>query len=232
MSSTRDRGSTARWTSRSQARRSRLSLPDIDPAEAKRVIEIKGDNRYVTPGLIDIHTHVALWRSDGRRRHGLLRPGPDRRPRRRHDCARLRFGRCREHRRHALARHPESQDAHRHLRQRRQLRSHHARWRPTYSKMEDVDEKSIANAIAANPGLIKGLKLRMVGPVAQEQSEPLIDLCKKISRDNQIPTHGAHRRRPRCRLRQGLGGHALPSQQLRPRRHPHAPGDARTPAAS
>ena len=126
MSSTRDRESTARWTSRSPARRSRPSRPKSTRHEATRVIEIKGDNRYVTPGLIDIHTHVALWRSDGRRRHGLLRPRPDRRPRRRHDRARLRFGRCREHRRHALARHPESQDAHRHLRQRRQLRSHDA----------------------------------------------------------------------------------------------------------
>ena len=33
--------------------------PNIDPSEASRVVEIKGDNRYVTPGLIDIHTHVA-----------------------------------------------------------------------------------------------------------------------------------------------------------------------------
>jgi dihydroorotase len=55
------------------------------------------------------------------------------------------------------------------------------------AKMEDVDAKSIASAIEANPGLIKGLKLRMVGPVAQEQSEPLIDLCKQISREHHIP---------------------------------------------
>jgi dihydroorotase len=32
---------------------------DILATEAKRVIEVKGDNRYVSPGLIDIHTHVA-----------------------------------------------------------------------------------------------------------------------------------------------------------------------------
>ena len=53
--------------------------------------------------------------------------------------------------------------------------------------MHCIATQSIANAIEANPGLIKGLKLRMVGPVAQEQSEPLIDLCKKVSRDNHIP---------------------------------------------
>jgi predicted amidohydrolase len=32
--------------------------PDIPATEARRVIEVRGDNRYVTPGLIDIHTHV------------------------------------------------------------------------------------------------------------------------------------------------------------------------------
>ena len=33
--------------------------PDIAPAEAVRTIRVKGENRYVVPGLIDIHTHVA-----------------------------------------------------------------------------------------------------------------------------------------------------------------------------
>src|ERR1700730_11969255 len=33
--------------------------PDIAASEAARVVEVKGANRYVTPGLIDIHTHVA-----------------------------------------------------------------------------------------------------------------------------------------------------------------------------
>src|SRR6266581_5465990 len=33
--------------------------PDIPASEAARVVEVRGANRYVTPGLIDIHTHVA-----------------------------------------------------------------------------------------------------------------------------------------------------------------------------
>ena len=33
--------------------------PDIAASEAARVVEVRGSNRYVTPGLIDIHTHVA-----------------------------------------------------------------------------------------------------------------------------------------------------------------------------
>src|SRR5690242_10932970 len=31
---------------------------DIPAAEAARVVDVRGQNRYVTPGLIDLHTHV------------------------------------------------------------------------------------------------------------------------------------------------------------------------------
>jgi dihydroorotase len=33
--------------------------PDIPATKARRVIEVRADNRYVTPGFIDIHTYVA-----------------------------------------------------------------------------------------------------------------------------------------------------------------------------
>jgi len=33
--------------------------PEIAAADASRVLEVRGANRYVVPGLIDIHTHVA-----------------------------------------------------------------------------------------------------------------------------------------------------------------------------
>ena len=33
--------------------------PDIPAAEARRIIEVRGSQRYVVPGLIDLHTHVA-----------------------------------------------------------------------------------------------------------------------------------------------------------------------------
>src|SRR5690242_16272577 len=32
--------------------------PNIASSEAKRTIRVQGDNRYVVPGLIDLHTHV------------------------------------------------------------------------------------------------------------------------------------------------------------------------------
>ena len=39
---------------------------DIPSSEARRNIVVKGQRRYVTPGLIDLHTHCA---------HGLQSPG-------------------------------------------------------------------------------------------------------------------------------------------------------------
>src|SRR2546425_331901 len=33
--------------------------PEIGDSEASRVLEVRGSNRYVVPGLIDVHTHVA-----------------------------------------------------------------------------------------------------------------------------------------------------------------------------
>src|SRR5215212_7414799 len=33
--------------------------PETPASEAARVVQVKGDNRYVMPGLVDIHTHVA-----------------------------------------------------------------------------------------------------------------------------------------------------------------------------
>src|SRR5579884_2285296 len=33
--------------------------PSIPANEARRVVQVQGNNRYVVPGLIDLHTHVA-----------------------------------------------------------------------------------------------------------------------------------------------------------------------------
>src|SRR6516162_10542262 len=34
--------------------------PDISAKDAAKVVEVRGDNRYVVPGLIDLHTHVGF----------------------------------------------------------------------------------------------------------------------------------------------------------------------------
>lgn len=62
--------------------------------------------------------------------------------------------------------------------------------------LEEVNAAAIAGCIEANPGFIKGFKLRLVGPVAQHQGEALVRRCKDISRQHN-PWVGFPKRRSR-----------------------------------
>src|ERR1051326_5497660 len=53
--------------------------------------------------------------------------------------------------------------------------------------MEEIDRKSIASCIEANPGMIGGFKLRLVGPVVQERGEDVIRLSKEIASEHKLP---------------------------------------------
>jgi dihydroorotase len=53
--------------------------------------------------------------------------------------------------------------------------------------LAEVDAKAIAACVEANPGLVRGLKLRLVGPVAQNQGEELVRRVKAISREHHLP---------------------------------------------
>jgi dihydroorotase len=160
--------------------------PNIDAAEAKRVVEVKGENRYVTPGLIDIHTHVA---------YGATTPGvgmgccdPDQVGVRAGtttvlDCGSVGVANIGVLQAHVIPR------ARTRIIPFVNVGSY-AHTMPGWADvntLEDVNEKAIAGCIEASPGFIKGFKLRMVGPVAQEQSEALITLCKKVSREHHLP---------------------------------------------
>jgi len=160
--------------------------PDIPATEARRMIEVRGDNRYVTPGLIDIHTHVA---------YGATTPGvgmgccdPDQVGVRAGVTTVLDCGSVGVANIGVLATHvmpgaktriipfvnvgsyahtmPDSADV---------------------NTLEEVNAAAIASCIEANPGFIKGFKLRLVGPVAQHQGEALVRRCKDISREHKLP---------------------------------------------
>jgi dihydroorotase len=55
------------------------------------------------------------------------------------------------------------------------------------NRMEDIDRKAIANCVQANPGLIGGFKLRLVGPVVQERGDDVIKLSKEIANEHGVP---------------------------------------------
>jgi dihydroorotase len=53
--------------------------------------------------------------------------------------------------------------------------------------MEDIDRKAIASCIQANPGLISGFKLRLVGPVVRERGEDVVKLAKEVAVEHGLP---------------------------------------------
>jgi len=55
------------------------------------------------------------------------------------------------------------------------------------NSMEEIDDRAIRSCVEANPGFLKGLKLRMVGPVVQSQGEAVVDKVKAISREHKLP---------------------------------------------
>jgi dihydroorotase len=53
--------------------------------------------------------------------------------------------------------------------------------------LDDIDAGSIASCIAANPGLVSGLKLRLVGPFVAQHGEKVIAAAKQAARDAAVP---------------------------------------------
>jgi dihydroorotase len=160
--------------------------PNIDPAEATRAIEVKGDNRYVTPGLIDIHTHVAYGATtDG---VGMGCCDPDQVGVRSGvttvlDCGSVGIANIGVMRYHVIPRAKTRIVTFVNV-------GSYAHTMPGWADvrtMDDIDPKTIASCIEKNPGLIKGFKLRMVGPVAQNQYEDLVKACKDLSREHHLP---------------------------------------------
>jgi dihydroorotase len=160
--------------------------PNIEPSEAKRVIEVRGDNRYVTPGLIDIHTHVAYGATTPGVGMGCCDPdqvGVHSGVTTVLDCGSVGVANIGVLQAHVMPRAKTRIIPFVNV-------GSYAHTMPGWadvSKMEDVDAKAIRSCIEANPGFIKGFKLRLVGPVAQEQGEELVRLCKSISSEHKLP---------------------------------------------
>src|SRR5215510_64553 len=153
--------------------------PDIPAAEARRILEVRGSQRYVVPGLIDLHTHVAY----GATTLGVGMECCDL------DVVGVHAGvttvlDCRSGGVANIGVFPV------HILPRAKTRvipfvnvgsyAHTMRGMADVARPEDVDPQAIAAGIEANPGLIRGFKLRIVGPVAQEQGEELVRRCKAI----------------------------------------------------
>jgi dihydroorotase len=159
---------------------------DIPTREATRTMQVQGADRYVVPGLIDIHTHVA---------HGAQTPGVGM------GCVEPDVGGVQSgvttvvdggsvgvanvgvFKFHIL---PQTRT--------RVLVflnvgsfAHTMLGAADVNRLEEIDRTAIAACIQANPGLISGFKLRLVGPVVKEQGEAVIRLASEISREHHLP---------------------------------------------
>lgn len=163
---------------------------DIPVSEGKRHIVVKGPNRYVIPGLIDLHTHVAYgvqtpgvnWQAahpelagvhsgvttvvdcgtTGAYNFGIVPTHIIGKTRTRLICF-LNIGS------YGLLTQPL-----------------HAP-RPEVVEPKDIDLDSLEKCIETHRGIIKGIKVRLVGPAIDTMGEQLIRAAKEASRNLHLP---------------------------------------------
>jgi dihydroorotase len=160
--------------------------PELSAADAARVVEVRGANRHVVPGLIDLHTHVAY----GATTAGLGIEGIE------PDLVGVRSGvttvvdggsvgvaNVGAFRTHILPRAKTRVIVYLNV-------GSFAHTMPNVAdvpRLEDVDPAAIALGIESNPGLIQGFKVRLVGPVMSERGEDLVRLAKQVSHEHHLP---------------------------------------------
>jgi len=160
--------------------------PDIPASEATKVLVVRGDNRYVVPGLIDLHTHVAFGATTPGVGMGCVDPdigGVGSGVTTVLDAGSVGIANVGVFSAHIV---PKSRT--------RVICyvnvgtfAHTTPAAADIMRMEQVDRKAIASCVQANPGLIGGFKLRLVGPVVQERGEDVVRLSKEIAVEHGVP---------------------------------------------
>jgi len=163
--------------------------PEIAP-EAKRVIEIKGPRRLVTPGLIDLHTHCA---------YGLQSPGvnwqavdPELAGVRSGVTTIVDCGTCGAYDFGVVPTYIAPNVKTRtiwflNIGSFGLLTQPLHKPRAEITSLSDVDIESTLACARANPDLIKGIKLRLVGPAIESIGPKLIDLALEAAQELSLP---------------------------------------------
>ncbi|MGH3246289.1 MAG: hypothetical protein ACRDOI_08775, partial [Trebonia sp.] len=159
---------------------------DIDPRDAARVLEIRGAGRHVVPGLIDVHAHVAS---------GAVTEG-------------VGMGSCDADEIGVRSGVTTIADAGSvgvanlgvfpaYILPRAKTRivtlvnaGSHAHTMPgpaDVNALDDINRDALGQAAEHNPGLIAGVKLRIVGPAFQAIGEEIITTAKAAARDLGVP---------------------------------------------
>ncbi len=159
---------------------------DISAADAARVMEIRGPGRHVVPGLIDLHTHVA---------HGAVTEGvgmgycdPDVIGVRSGvttvvDCGSVGVANIGVFPAHILPRTATRVITYVNI-------GSHAHTMPgpaDVASLDDIDRAALESCAEHNPGLIAGVKLRLVGPAMAELGEEVIRASRQAARYHSVP---------------------------------------------
>jgi dihydroorotase len=163
---------------------------DIPVSEARRHIVVKGQRRYVTPGLIDLHTHCA---------HGLQSPGvnwmaadPDIAGVRSGVTTVVDCGTCGAYNFGVVPTYIAPQAKTRtvwflNIGSYGLLTQPLHKPRPEVSDPSHIDLDSTIACIEANRDLIKGIKLRLVGTGVDTMGTQMVDMAVEAARSLGLP---------------------------------------------
>jgi dihydroorotase len=160
--------------------------PGIPATEAARVLEIHGQGRYVVPGLIDMHTHVA----DGAVPEGVGMGNCDPDTIGVHsgvttvlDCGSVGVANLGAFPAYII---PNAKT--RIITMVNAGSYAHTMPGPAdVNSLDDINRDALQKAAEHNPGLIAGVKLRIVGPVFGEIGEDIITKAKAAATDLGVP---------------------------------------------
>jgi len=160
--------------------------PGIPASDAARVLEVRGAGRHVVPGLIDLHTHVASGAITTGVGMGMCDPddiGVRSGVTTVVDCGSVGVANLGVFPAHIL---PKART--------RVITmvnaGSHAHTMPgpaDINELGDINRDALDNAAEHNPGLIAGIKLRIVGPVFQAIGEDIITTAKAAASDLGVP---------------------------------------------
>ncbi|MGB6453063.1 MAG: amidohydrolase family protein [Streptosporangiaceae bacterium] len=159
---------------------------DIPAAEAARVLEVRGEGRHVVPGLIDMHTHVA----NGAITEGVGMGNCDADAIGVHsgvttvsDCGSVGVANLGVFPAYIL---PTAKT--------RVITmvnvgsyAHTMPGPADVNSLDDINRDALVTAAEHNPGLIAGVKLRIVGPAFGEIGEDIITKAKAAAKDLGVP---------------------------------------------
>jgi dihydroorotase len=160
--------------------------PDISAKGAAKVVEVRGDNRYVVPGLIDVHTHVGYGATTAGVGMGCVDPdvgGVGSGVTTVLDAGSVGIANVGVFGTHILPHAKTRVICYVNV----GTFAHTTPAAADVMHMEDIDRKAIASCIQANPGMIGGFKLRLVGPVVAERGEDVVRLSKEIATEHGLP---------------------------------------------